>query len=96
MNILFATGALEEAQEAKAYYESEVDGLGKAFIAVIHSSIQEIKSYPCRSRLFHANYRRFLIERFPFGIIYRIEEDTIFVVAIAHLKRRPFYWKERM
>jgi len=36
------------------------------------------------------------MERFPYGIIYRLEKNTIYIVAIAHFKRRPFYWKERL
>lgn len=95
MKVVFATGVREETTEAKTHYESEVEGLGKAFIAVIHASIQQIKRYPRHSRLFHGHYRRFLVERFPYGIIYRVEEDTIYIVAIAHFKRHPFYWKKR-
>ena len=39
--------------------------------------------------------RRCLVRRFPYGIIYGIEEDTIVVVSFAHLHRKPFYWIER-
>ena len=95
MQVVFASGVLEEAQQAKEHYESEVDGLGDAFAAVLHASIQSIKQLPYGSRLFHDPYRRFVMERFPYGIIYRLEENTIYIVAIAHFKRRPFYWKKR-
>jgi len=39
--------------------------------------------------------RRFLLHRFPFSIVYRLKGDVIEVVAIAHAKRRPGYWKRR-
>lgn len=95
MKVIFASGVLEEASEAEAYYESKVDGLGEAFSSVLRSSIQGIKRYPHRSRLFSREYRRFIVDRFPYGIIYRIEGDIIYILAIAHFKRRPFYWEGR-
>jgi len=95
LQVVFASGVLKEAQEAKEHYESEVDGLGDAFSTVLRASVQSIKQLPHGSRLFHDPYRRFVMGRFPYGIIYRLEENTIYIVAIAHFKRRPFYWKDR-
>jgi len=40
--------------------------------------------------------RRCLIARFPYGLIYGIDGDTIVVVAVAHLHRRPRYWIDRI
>jgi plasmid stabilization system protein ParE len=39
--------------------------------------------------------RRVLVVRYPYQVVYRLEENEIVVVAIAHLKRRPGYWKHR-
>ncbi len=95
MNVIFATEVWEEVEEARAYYENEVDGLGKAFIIAVSQSIDEIKQYPESSRIIKAPFRRFLTPRFPFGIIYRQQNNTLYVVAVAHLRKRPFYWKDR-
>ncbi|MFT5622717.1 MAG: hypothetical protein ACI9FZ_000642 [Bacteroidia bacterium] len=95
MQVVFASGVLEEVKEAQTHYESKVPGLGQAFVVIVHASIQEIKRFPHRSRLLDGNYRRFIVNRFPYGIIYRIEADIIYVVAVAHFKRRPGYWNLR-
>ncbi len=95
MKVIFATEVWEEVEEARSYYENEVDGLGKAFILIVSQSIDEIKRHPKASRIIKTPFRRFLTQRFPFGIIYRIERKIIYIVAVAHLKRRPFYWKDR-
>ncbi|MEM9300449.1 MAG: type II toxin-antitoxin system RelE/ParE family toxin [Bacteroidota bacterium] len=95
MKVVFSTEALQEVQEAQRYYEDEVEGLGKAFVETLHAAIQKMKRAPEISRIIKKPYRRYLIQRFPYGIIYRVEDDTIYVVAIAHLKRRPYYWKNR-
>jgi plasmid stabilization system protein ParE len=39
--------------------------------------------------------RRYLVQRFPYGLIYREEGDRIFILAVAHLRRRPEYWRGR-
>ena len=39
--------------------------------------------------------RRFLINRFPFSLVYGIDGDTIVVIAVAHLHREPRYWADR-
>ena len=40
--------------------------------------------------------RRFLLQRFPFAIVYRELPATIQVLAIAHARRKPGYWKQRL
>jgi hypothetical protein len=39
--------------------------------------------------------RRALVARFPYQVVYRIRPGEIVIVAVAHLKRRPGYWKNR-
>ncbi len=95
MEVIFSSQALDEVKEAAEYYEDEVEGLGKAFLQKLNEAIHEIKGFPSSSRIIRADYRRYLLHRFPYGVIYRIEDDLIFVAAVMHLKRKPFYWKER-
>jgi toxin ParE1/3/4 len=40
--------------------------------------------------------RRYLLRRYPFGVVYRIERTRILIVAVAHGHRRPAYWRDRM
>jgi hypothetical protein len=95
MNVIFAPEVWEEVETARAYYENEVDGLGNAFVLTVYQSVNEIKKYPTASRILKGPYRRFLTPRFPFGIIYRIEQNTLYITAVAHLRKRPFYWNDR-
>jgi toxin ParE1/3/4 len=39
--------------------------------------------------------RRFLLRRFPFFVVYRVLGEHIQIVAVAHARRRPGYWRER-
>lgn len=95
MRLIFSAEALEEVSNSAAYYEEEVEGLGRAFLEAVAQGIARIKTQPGLFRVLRPPYRRHLIRRFPFGIIYRIESETIYVLAVMHLKRRPFYWLKR-
>lgn len=39
--------------------------------------------------------RRSLLARFPYGLIYTVEEQSVIVIAVAHLHREPRYWMDR-
>ena len=41
-------------------------------------------------------YRRIILKRPPYSIIYREETDSIDIVAFAHHKRKPDYWRKRL
>lgn len=95
MEIALSPAARQETQTAAEYYEEKVQGLGKAFIESLRSSLNHVRNYPYASVLIKPNYRRHLLNRFPFGIIYRIDSEIIYIVAIMHLKRKPDYWRSR-
>jgi toxin ParE1/3/4 len=92
MEIIFPTGAKEDIKESAEYYENEVSGLGKAFLEIVELLIEKILAFPNASCEILKPYRRYLIKRFPFGIIYRIEKEYIFVATVMRLKRKPYYW----
>lgn len=93
MEIILSPSARKEVKAAAKYYEDEVEGLGKAFLESLRAGIGQIRNHPLASVVIKENYRRHLISRFPFGIIYRIDEETIFVAAVMHLRRKPDYWE---
>lgn len=95
MVVIFSESAEAEVKHAAEYYEGEVEGLGKTFLTYLEASVEEVERFPLASRVIGKDFRRFLVPRFPYGIIYRVDQDTIFVSAIMHLKRRPFYWEEK-
>lgn len=84
-----------ELNEAAQYYDSEVTGLGVAFLAEVERSIKHIRDRPEAAPLIMKFIRRKLLRRFPFSIMYSVVDDTILILAIANQKRRPFYWHRR-
>jgi len=85
----------EELLEAARYYERAEQGLGLAFLDPIDRTVDEVVEHPKAVPLITRTARRKLLKRFPYAVIYSLPEGRVRVLAIAHLKRRPFYWRRR-
>jgi plasmid stabilization system protein ParE len=96
MKFSFHPDAKEELDGAVEYYEQCQTGLGLEFAEEVYAAIARIIQYPDAWSSLSRNSRRCLINRFPYGIIYQIKSRTLRIVAVAHLSRRPGYWKERL
>lgn len=94
--ITYAPEAKLEIKDAAAYYENCKVGLGQAFLEAVESAITSISLHPLMWRKISGDFRRCLINRFPYGIIYLATEEEIFIAAVMHLKRKPDYWKKRL
>ncbi|WP_114984862.1 type II toxin-antitoxin system RelE/ParE family toxin [Cyclonatronum proteinivorum] len=85
-----------ELDEGISWYELQVTGLGDEFLNEILITFKRIKSNPKAWPVFTVRTRRCLVHKFPYGVVYQIRKDEILVVAIYHLHRKPFYWKDRI
>jgi plasmid stabilization system protein ParE len=90
----FLPEAEEEMNEAAQFYEGRSEGLGDDVLDEVQHTIESIIAFPKGGPVVSENLRRRILRRFPFGLLYAIER--IVIVAVAHLKRRPGYWKDRV
>jgi toxin ParE1/3/4 len=88
--------AEEEMIEAAKYYEGEAQGLGADFLDDIQRTIDRILNNPRIGQTIDNQLRRSLCSCFPYSLIYAIDNDEVLIVAVAHQRRKPFYWKERI
>jgi toxin ParE1/3/4 len=95
MTFSFHPEAEEEFKAAIDYYEAREPGLGYDFSAEVFTAIQNILHIPGAWPAIAEDVRRCLINRFPYGVLYSIEQSGIFVLAVMHLRRHPDYWKSR-
>lgn len=95
MKISFLPLAQIELDEAFSWYEEQVIGLGYKFLDDLDQSVRLITSFPKLFEQMEEGVRRCLVNRFPYCIIYGIDGESIIIIAIAHLKRKPSYWAER-
>lgn len=95
MNVIFNELAREELNDAIEYYELELSGLGDRFENDIKRGIKRIFEYPQAWSVEKGEIRKYLLHKFPYKILYSIEPDYIYTVAIAHQHQRPNYWVNR-
>lgn len=95
MTIKFHSEARKEFFKAADYYEEQVVGLGDAFINEVEKVFDVIEKYPSSGNMITSTERRFLVSRFPFGIIYSVDDDLIKIFAVMDLRQEPGYWKSR-
>jgi len=97
MRLRLHRGATEEFDDAADWYESREVTLGQEFIAPVDASIDQLVENPGLGvRVPGLAARRLPLRKFPYAIIYVRRDDELFVVAIAHMHRRPGYWRQRM
>lgn len=84
-----------ELYDAASFYDAECPGLGADFINDVMSAIEWIEMHPEHCILLRGRVRRKLLKNFPYSLMYSIRENEIRILAVAHQKRRPFYWKHR-
>ncbi len=96
MPIDFLPEADHEMFEAARYYQSLSSGLGDDYLDEVERAVHSIETSPQTWPVLEGDFRRRLVRRFPFGVIYRIEPDKILIIAVAHLRKKPGYWENRI
>jgi plasmid stabilization system protein ParE len=88
--------ALDEAEAAVSWYVERSERAPAAFIEEIDNAIQSILSAPKRWPIFESDFRRVPLFRFLYSVVYREKSnDLVQILAVAHGRRRPGYWKAR-
>ena len=88
--------AAEELEAIAQYYEAERIGLGSAFVGEVRRARLQILERPLASKIERGEVRARALARFPYRIYYRVRKDEILVIAIAHRRRRPGFWRARI
>ncbi len=87
--------AVAEAEAARKWYQvRSVDAAG-AFLAELDLAVHSIRTAPELYPRYIGGTRRYLMRRFPYLVVYQHLEEKVRVVAVAHCRRRPGYWKTR-
>jgi hypothetical protein len=88
--------AAKELVESALFYDQRRVGLGDAFLTEVEGVLALIRGHPELGQPGIHRTRSFPTRRFPFRMVYEIQPDRIWIVAVAHLNRRPGYWGRRM
>jgi plasmid stabilization system protein ParE len=84
-----------ELTEAREWYAARSEVAAQAFALEVDHAIIRILEAPLRYPSGKRGERRFVMDRFPYTILYRVREDEVFITAVSHQSRRPGYWRYR-
>jgi plasmid stabilization system protein ParE len=93
--VFFHPEALEEAEAATRWYRERSPRAAQRFVEEIDEAIARVLAAPQCWPADARGFRQIKLPCFPFSIVYRERRDAIQIVAIAHHRHRPTYWKQR-
>lgn len=70
-------------------------GLGLTFLQEVQSALATISQFFEAAPLLYGGVRRKVLPKFPYTLFYSLREGRVRILALAHEKRRPFYWRAR-
>jgi toxin ParE1/3/4 len=88
--------ASHEALKSARFYDHKRPGLGMEFFSEVDAAVQAPQGNPSRPACDPNGIRSWRLHRFPFRVYYVIDPDTIRILAVAHLRRKPGYWRQRI
>ena len=95
----FHREALDEYAAARQWYMNE-SKVARAFVDSVERAIRKIRRFPRAAGRVPGQtteeIRRHVLRRFPYTIVYLVDPDEIFIVAVAHTRRLPWYWADRL
>ncbi|MEM8860353.1 MAG: type II toxin-antitoxin system RelE/ParE family toxin [Chloroflexota bacterium] len=96
MKIEFHVLASDEIVEAAYWYETQLEGLSDTFLAEMQNAVDAIAQNPDAWGRVNRNIRRKAFHKFPYELIYEVNDSKILILAVAHQKMRPNYWADRL
>jgi plasmid stabilization system protein ParE len=78
------------------YYDEQRRGYGELFVEAVEREFELLLQFEKIGKQVGGGIRRRTLSAWPYGIFYRLRDDELIVVAIAHHRRRPGYWRSRL
>lgn len=96
MRVRWLRTAVDEARDARVYYEAQKPGLGSRFAQELAATVRRVRELPLAWPAVDPPVRRALVNRFPYLVHYAVDSDTILIIGVYHAKRRPIAWRDRV
>ncbi len=96
LQIYIRPEAESDLEDAALWCQTQAAGLGYEFLNEVKKTLQIMADNPEIFQIIYKHIRRAIVQRFPFVIYYKIEEEIIVVLAVIHANRNPHDWKKRL
>ena len=99
--VRFVDEASAELEAASQWYEQRRLGLGTSLLAAVEDTVGAIATWPSAGARVEEvgadlEVRRARIRRFPYHLAYLVTNEVVYVLAVAHDRRRPAFWRARL
>ena len=94
--VLIHPSALEEAEAATDWCALRSRQVAEAFLDELRRAMQQISEHPEKFPVLESGTRRIVLRKFPYLVIFRETATAVQIVAVAHGRRRPNYWRDRI
>jgi toxin ParE1/3/4 len=94
--LIFHPEAAREVEEARDWYWERNPDAEQGFLTDLDHAVEQVIAAPLRWPRYKAKTRRYVFRRYPYSLVYRIEDDLVRVLAVAHDSRRTKYWFRRI
>jgi toxin ParE1/3/4 len=88
--------ARRELIEARDYYDDQRRGYGLRFVEAVEREFAFLLQFENIGKSVGGGVRRRTLRDWPYGIFYRLRDDELIIIAVAHHRRRPGYWRSRL
>lgn len=95
-SLIIRPEAEDDLKEAYSWYEDKRQGLGHDFLLQVDAGLNFIARYPDIHPIEYKGTRKHLLKRFPYKIIYLVENNRIVILAVIHGRRSPALIKKRI
>ena len=85
-----------EVEEAVAYFDEQREGLGERFEQDLSDTVTFVIERPLAGKPLSKLVRKFRLHTFSYNVIHAIDANEIVIIAVAHHRRRPGYWRNRL
>ncbi|HWN41643.1 MAG TPA: type II toxin-antitoxin system RelE/ParE family toxin [Thermoanaerobaculia bacterium] len=96
MRLVLRRVAKRDLAEARSWYDERRAGLGKEFLFGIEATLSIIRNHPYMFPRVDPRVRRATVKRFPYGVFYMVDGETIRVLAVLRNGREAHWWKSRV
>ena len=93
--VVLLAAAQNDLRRAAQFYARESKRIAGEFLAQFEHALELISTDPELGAVTRRGSRRFLMRRFPYTIIYRVESERVLVLAVGHQRRNPEFWLRR-
>jgi plasmid stabilization system protein ParE len=99
--VRFEAEAEDELLDAARWYERQRSGFGRSFLQAVATTVEAAWKAPHRFPLVcdvaeELGVRHARVSRFPYSVVFLEVQEVLRVLAVAHERRRPGYWRSRV